>query len=248
MTTFLPQRNRTWIFCGVMAWNFAKGKMVKPEWSESMCIGCPAWYPLSTHSKFFHLLIVIDILQTDNISLGCCRNWLLTWDWGQKRCLWPSASIASNSLSHATFAGAQSLLNDISSMATCCWGISLEGTNHLIILTNSLTVSGCHIRLKLRALTKSLGFIMGLRTRVGKRVQVGWVQVWVTPKSPTENPHPRGGFGGFLYLNKLNIKYTTVRPKGWEKTTLNNGFLQWFVVGFSTVPVAIHCKYWQKML
>ncbi len=49
---------------------------------------------------------------------------------------------------------------------------------------------------------------MGLRTHAGKWVWVGWVQLRVTPKSPAENPHPWGGFSGFLYLNKLNIKYT----------------------------------------
>ena len=30
----------------------------------------------------------------------------------------------------------------------------------------------------------------------------------MTPKAPAKNPHPRGGFGGFLYLIYLNIKYT----------------------------------------
>ena len=36
-----------------------------------------------------------------------------------------------------------------------------------------------------------LGFVTGLRTRAGK-----WVRV--TPKAPAENPHPQGGFSGFL--------------------------------------------------
>jgi len=49
---------------------------------------------------------------------------------------------------------------------------------------------------------KCLGFI------TGKWVRVGQVRVRVTPKAPAENPHPQGGFGGFLYLNKSNTKHT----------------------------------------
>jgi len=43
-----------------------------------------------------------------------------------------------------------------------------------------------------------LGFVTGLRTCTGNRVRVGRVRVRVTPKAPAENPHPQGGFGGFL--------------------------------------------------
>jgi len=51
-----------------------------------------------------------------------------------------------------------------------------------------------------------LGFITGLRTRAGRWVRVGQVQVRVIPRAPAENPHPQGGFGGFLYSNKVNNK------------------------------------------
>jgi len=53
------------------------------------------------------------------------------------------------------------------------------------------------------ALSRRLGFVTGLRTRTGNwvwvgRVRVGRVRVRVTPKAPAENPHPQGGFVGFL--------------------------------------------------
>ena len=49
---------------------------------------------------------------------------------------------------------------------------------------------------------------MGLRTHAGQWVQVGQVRVRVTPKAPAETHTHRVGFGGFLYLNKLDIKHT----------------------------------------
>ena len=76
-------------------------------------------------------------------------------------------------------------------------------TSHRAVPTSQITQNIKNIDCRNIADMSQLGFITGLRTRAGKRVRVR-----VTPKSPAENPHPRGGFGGFLYLNKLNIKYT----------------------------------------
>ena len=46
-------------------------------------------------------------------------------------------------------------------------------------------------------LQTAVGPVMGLQTRAGTRVWVGRVRVRVDSKSPTENPHPWPGFGGF---------------------------------------------------
>ncbi len=60
-----------------------------------------------------------------------------------------------------------------------------------------------------------VGFVMGLRTRVDRRVWVGRVRVWVKWKSPAPNPYPCPGFGGFGFDVTTRV-FTLLATSKWE--------------------------------
>ena len=59
-----------------------------------------------------------------------------------------------------------------------------------------------------------VGFITGLQTHVGRRVQVGQVRVQVELGSPAQNPYPCPGYGGFGF-NMTTRVFTLLAMSKW---------------------------------